>query len=54
MLFCENSGKDHRCAAGPAGIRPEAFGILPVGVVMCDWPGLCFRTSPLLYTDEKG
>ena len=28
--------------------------LLPVGVVMCDRPGSHFRTSPLLYTDEKG
>ena len=53
MLFvtviCVNSGKDHRGAAGP-----EYGGILPVGVVMCDRPGSHFRTSPLLYADEKG
>ena len=28
--------------------------LLPVGVVMCDRPGSYFRTSPLLYADEKG
>ena len=28
--------------------------LLPVGVVMCDWPCSHFRTSPLLYADEKG
>ena len=56
-IICENSGKDHRGAAGPeyGGIRYiYAFGILPVGVVMCDRPGSRFRTSHLLYADETG
>ena len=32
----------------------SAFGILTIGVVMCDRPGSHFQTSPFLYTDEKG
>ena len=50
MLFvtaiCENSGKDHRGAAGPdMEISVIGIRLLPVGVVMCDQPGSRFRTS---------
>ena len=54
--FARTVGKDHRGAAGPeyGGIRYIGIRLLPVGVVMCDRPGSRFRTSPLLYADEKG
>ena len=59
MLFvtviCENSGKDHRGAAGPdTEVSVIGIRLLPVGVVMCDRPGPRIRTSLLLYADEKG
>ena len=56
ISFARTVARNHRAAAGPeyGGIRYNTFGILPVGVVMCDRPGSHFRTSPLLYADEKG
>ena len=59
MLFatviCENlQGPLRRCGSGNTEVSVIGIRLLPVGVVMCDWPGSHFWTSPLLYADEKG
>ena len=52
----QNSGKDHRGAAGP-DTEVSVIGIRYISgrrAVMCNRPGSGFRTSLLLYADEKG
>ena len=43
VIICENSGKDHRGAAGPdTEVSVIGIRLLPVGVVMCDRPARVF------------
>ena len=38
IIVCQYRGKDHRCVSGVRRYPLWAFGILPVGVVMCVGP----------------
>ena len=61
MLFVTDISFARTVARTTAALRVRntevsviGISLFPVGVVMCDRPGSHFRTSPLLYANEKG